>query len=177
MEALEQLRAQYAGKSSAEIRALIKGNKAFRQTLATLYVRVFKKRLNTDCSNCWLDAFVLLMRTSKKQLEAMKNRLFELKAGALLIDVERGENSKMATQHNLTDELALYHLRTNPKCIRLFTKYPENWQEMVKEAQEVAEGVEDAPDAELAPDAEDAKEADTEAQEVAEKPKAKRAKK
>ena len=106
----------------------------------------------------------------------MKNRLFELKAGALLIDVERGDNSKMATQHNLTDELALYHLRTNPKCIRLFTKYPDNWQEMVKEAQEVAEGVEgveDAPAAELAPDAEDAKEADTEAQEVAEKPKAK----
>ena len=173
MEALEQLRAQYAGKSSAEIRALIKGNKAFRQTLATLYVRVFKKRLNTDCSNCWLDAFVLLMRTSKKQLEAMKNRLFELKAGALLIDVERGENSKMATQHNLTDELALYHLRTNPKCIRLFTKYPANWQELVAEKEEEApnemsgEGDDsDKPTAE-----------GTEAQEVAEKPKAKRAKK
>ena len=33
--------------------------------------------------------------------------------------------------HNITDELAVYHLRTNPKCIKYFSRYPENWQELV----------------------------------------------
>lgn len=136
MEALEQFRAAYGGLSSAEVRKLIKEDAAFKSELARLYRTTFRKHLNTDCGNCWLDAFVLLMRTSKQKLQAMKERRFELKAGALLVDVVSGDNAKMATHHNLTDELALYHLRTNPKCIKLFAKYPAEWEELIKESTE-----------------------------------------
>ena len=94
----------------------------------------------------------------------------------MLVDVINGDNAKMATHHNLTDELALYHLRTNPKSIRLFSKYPENWQELAEAEAEPQPTNEDAP----AP----AEEAEVEVAELAEaeaepqpKAKAKRKKK
>ncbi len=85
-----------------------------------------------------MDAFVLLMRFDTSKLNAMKNRQFELKAGALLVDVKNGRNDLMATHHNLTDELALYHLRTNPKSIKHFAKYPKNWEELANKSSEEA---------------------------------------
>jgi hypothetical protein len=136
MEALEQFRAAYGGLSSAEVRRLIKEDKTFKHNLVALYRTTFHKPLNTDCGNCWLDAFVLLIRTSKQKLKEMKERRFELKAGALLVDVVKGDNALMATHHNLTDELALYHLRTNPKCIKLFSRYPADWEQLIKESTE-----------------------------------------
>ena len=94
----------------------------------------------------------------------------------MLVDVINGDNAKMATHHNLTDELALYHLRTNPKSIRLFSKYPENWQELAEAEAEPQPTNEEAP----AP----AEEAEVEVAELAEaeaepqpKAKAKRKKK
>ena len=63
----------------------------------------------------------------------------------MLVDVINGDNAKMASHHNLTDELALYHLRTNPKCIRLFSKYPENWQELAEAEAEPQPTNEEAP--------------------------------
>ena len=60
----------------------------------------------------------------------MKNSLFELKEGVILYDVVNHDTSKNAVRQNLTDELALYHLRTNPDYIKHFTKYPENWYEL-----------------------------------------------
>lgn len=186
MEALEQFRKSYGGLTTSQVRTLIKEDAGFRNTLASLYRQCFHKHLNTGCSNCWLDAFVMLRRLTKQTFEDMKNRLFELKAGALLVDVINGDNAKMATHHNLTDELALYHLRTNPKSIRLFSKYPENWQELA-EAEAEAEPqptneAEPAPTEEEAPAP--AEEAEVEVAELAEaeaepqpKAKAKRKKK
>ena len=184
MEALEQFRKSYGGLTTSQVRTLIKEDAGFRNTLASLYRQCFHKHLNTGCSNCWLDAFVMLRRLTKQTFEDMKNRLFELKAGALLVDVINGDNAKMATHHNLTDELALYHLRTNPKSIRLFSKYPENWQELAEAEAEP----QPTNEAEPAPAEEDApapaEEAEVEVAELAEaeaepqpKAKAKRKKK
>lgn len=139
MEALEQFFATYGSMSTKEARSLIANDAGFRQQLESLYRATFKKRLNKGCSNCWLDAYILLLRTEKNRLKAMKDCKFELKAGALLVDVVNGDNAKMATRHNLTDELALYHLRTNPKCIRLFSKYPDDWQAQAEESAPKAE--------------------------------------
>ena len=162
MEALEQFRKSYGGLTTSQVRTLIKEDAGFRNTLASLYRQCFHKHLNTGCSNCWLDAFVMLRRLTKQTFEDMKNRLFELKAGALLVDVINGDNAKMATHHNLTDELALYHLRTNPKSIRLFSKYPENWQELAEA--EAEPEPQPANEAEPAP----AEEAEVEVAELAE---------
>ena len=39
------------------------------------------------------------------------------------------DNTRLVTRLNLTDELAKYHLGTNPDYIKFFSKYPENWRE------------------------------------------------
>lgn len=127
-ETILQFRTEYAGYTSTAIRTLIKESAEFRTRLESLYYEAFHKRMNQKCTSCWLDAFVVLMRYDINKIASMASRQFELKAGALLIDVVKGDNDLMASHHNLTDELALYHLRTNPKCIRLFAKYPDNWE-------------------------------------------------
>lgn len=142
MQALEQFRLVYAGRSSAAVRALIREDAEFRKLLESLYERYFHRKLNKGCTSCWLDAFVLLMRFDTSKLKIMAERKFELKAGALLIDVKAGRNDLMATHHNLTDELALYHLHANPKCIKHFSKYPANWEELSKIRQEVTQPAE-----------------------------------
>lgn len=139
MDAIKQFRFRYASASSAEVRTLIKEDKEFRGQLERLYERYFHRKLNKGCTSCWLDAYVLLMRYDINKLTQMADRQFELKAGALLVDVVSGANELMASHHNLTDELALYHLRTNPKCIKHFAKYPENWEELVKPAEQTAD--------------------------------------
>ena len=60
----------------------------------------------------------------------MEKPLFELREGVILYDVVNHDTSKNVTRQNLTDELALYHLRTNPDYIKHFTKYPDNWYEL-----------------------------------------------
>lgn len=128
MEQLEEFRARYCGLSLSDVRRLVKSDAAFRQQVETLYVCIFHRPLNKRCSDCWLDAFLLLRRTPTDYLMAIKQRQFELRYGALLIDVVDHDDRKMVSAHNLTDELALYHLRTNPRCIDKFTRYPDNWK-------------------------------------------------
>ena len=138
-EKITQFRNEFAGYTSAAIRSLIKESAEFRTRLERLYLEAFRRRLNKGCTSCWRDAYVLLMRYDIEKLTTMASRNFELKAGALLIDVKKGANDLMATHHNLTDELALYHLRTNPKCIKMFSKYPENWEELANADAEAPE--------------------------------------
>lgn len=130
--------AKHAGQTYSQIRDLIRDDPEFRARLETLYEGVFHRRLNKGCSSCWLDAFVLLRRTDIEKLKAMAKRQFELPAGALLIDVVNHDDAKTATHHNLTDELAAYHLRTFPGYITKFSRYPKNWREVV--------GLDPAPD-------------------------------
>lgn len=59
----------------------------------------------------------------------MQNTEFELRYGAVLIDPQ-GDAKKTATAANLTDELALYHLRTHPNCIKSFIRFPKNWEQL-----------------------------------------------
>lgn len=53
---------------------------------------------------------------------------FGLRAGALL----RGETmDKNMTNLNTTNELSLYHLRRDPRCIKFFYKVPDNLDELL----------------------------------------------
>lgn len=116
--------------SSTQVRELIRDDADFRRETERLYVGIFHQSLNKSCSNCWFDAFILLMRTDLNKLNAMKEKRFDLRAGAVLYDVVNHDPAKTVTHHNITDELALYHLRTNPDYIKFFNLYPENWQEL-----------------------------------------------
>ena len=131
MEELDRFMAEYAGHTFSQIRDLVRTDPEFRARLETLYAGVYHRRLNKGCTSCWTDAYVLLRRTNIETLKTMAKRQFELRAGALLVDVVNHDNAKMATHHNLTDELAIYHLRTCPGYITKFSKYPANWREVV----------------------------------------------
>lgn len=126
---LQEYKQKYAGLSSADVTRLVASDAEFRNATEANYTAYFRSELNTKCGDCWKDAYVLLMRrTPDTNMET--ERQFELKAGALLRDVRTFANDKLATRLNLTDELALYHLGTNPGCIGSFSKYPDNWQEL-----------------------------------------------
>jgi hypothetical protein len=61
-----------------------------------------------------------------------KKSLFWLLAGALLQDTVNYDNDLLCSNANITDDLALYHLKTNPKCRRLFQEVPENVDELIE---------------------------------------------
>ncbi|MDE6499778.1 MAG: hypothetical protein K2K83_03630 [Rikenella sp.] len=144
---LEQFRTRWRSLTFSDVRRMVKSDAAFRQEVEALYVSTFHRPLNKRCSDCWLDAFVLLRRTPTDELMAIRNRQFELRYGALLIDVVDHDDRKMVSAHNLTDELALYHLRTNPRCIDKFTKYPANWKKLAARSGRKSAGAEGEPTA------------------------------
>lgn len=162
MKALEQFRSEFSSYSSAQVRELIRTDGQFRQRLETLYESVFHKKLNKGCTSCWLDAFVLLRSKSIEKLTTMAKRQFELKAGVVLRDVVNHDDALLATHHNLTDELAIYHLRTNPNCKSKFSKLPSDWERRVAAAaaaaaadKQAAEHAEHAEHAEAAVEGDD----------------------
>lgn len=129
MKEILSFRDRYAKLTRQELREKIKHELAFRQELEALYERATGLKLNKSCSDCWMDAYIVLMTI--KQITTMQEKNFELKAGALLIDVVSHDNAKLCSRHNLTDELALYHLKTNPACRKKFSKVPENLDELL----------------------------------------------
>lgn len=142
---IEAYRQQYNGMSATQVRGLISSSKEFRNETEKLYTSIFRQKLNKNCGDCWMDAYILIMRTNPEKLKAMQEKIFDLRAGAVLID-PHGDNKKTATHHNLTDELALYHLRTHPDCIKLFSVYPQNWEEMALQSGIKANGIEPVKD-------------------------------
>lgn len=124
-------KSRYSGLTQAQIRELASESSEFRVETEMLYRKVSGSPLNKNCTECWVDAYAVIIKSDPDKVERRAARKFDLKAGALLIDRVKGDNSKMCSMHNITDELAIYHLRTNPKCIKYFSRYPENWQELV----------------------------------------------
>lgn len=125
-----QFKQSYGGLSFGELTELVRTSAEFRGDLRTMYEGIFHDTLNHRCINCWWDAYHVIVTTSTERLEKMNNRLFDLRAGCVLIDVVGHDGAKTCTHHNITDELALYHLRTHPEYISEFAKYPDNWQEL-----------------------------------------------
>lgn len=125
----EEYKSRYKGLSQSEVRKLARTDADFRDTTERIYVNSFHAALNKSCGDCFCDAYALIMLTSNDKLMEHSTRHFELRAGVLLRDVRKDDNSKLCTHHNLTDELALYHLGTNPGNIKFFSKYPADWEE------------------------------------------------
>ena len=128
---ISDYKSRYSGLTQAQIRKLASESSEFRVETEMLYRKVSGSPLNKNCTECWVDAYAVIIKSDPDKVERRAARKFDLKAGALLIDRVKGDNSKMCSMHNITDELAIYHLRTNPKCIKYFSRYPENWQELV----------------------------------------------
>lgn len=113
----------------SELSLALKTDEALRSNIEALS-RVYLHRTVSGCNSCYADAYMELIHLNIDKVMAQENSKFKLKAGALLRDVVNHDISLTTTQHNLTDKLALYHLKTNPEYAPLFEKLPRNWQKL-----------------------------------------------
>lgn len=133
IEQLQQLkteRSKYAG--SAELYRALKNDLALQRAVREL-TKYFLKREVRGCSNCLFDAYMELIHFNLdnkeifKKIMTQENCKFSIKKGILISD---GNSANLLSNANITDKLALFHLKRNPKLIGKFDRYPENWEEL-----------------------------------------------
>lgn len=88
-----------------------------KDKIRAAYRQITGESLTTNCGTCLIEALFKI----KKMMEK-KPCKYLLKPGALLQAF--GDESKTATNANLTDELAQWHLKNNPGTKILFSKMP-----------------------------------------------------
>lgn len=80
------------------------------------------------CLSCPSD--IAYMISSLKLIYKMNN--FEFKKNAAQYKNLKGDKTTISNG-TMTDEKAIEFLKTNPERIVLFSKYPENWESLIKE--------------------------------------------
>ena len=129
LQALQTNKAQYP--NSRVLMQSLKTDFTLRKEIEALS-KEFLQRTVRGCSNCYYDAYFELINLTPQKIMSTTSSQFSLKRGALLRDVINQDVSKYMSFENATDELALYHLRTNPSCVKYFCRLPENWKELVE---------------------------------------------
>lgn len=79
------------------------------------------------CLSCPSD--IQFMISSLKQFYKMVN--FEFKKNAAQYKNAKGDKTTISN-NTMTDEKAIEFLKTNPERIKLFSKFPENWKELIE---------------------------------------------
>ena len=114
-----------------ELITFLKNNETWRNEIETLR-KVFFHKTVSGCSNCYFDAYMQLISLKiNYAMEKLKCQ-FLLLAGALLHDVVNFDNDLLMSNANITDDLSLYHLKTNPNCRQFFQTLPENVDELIE---------------------------------------------
>lgn len=128
-----------------QLRQMARSDGQFRSATSSLYRRINGQNLAVSCADCYADAALSLLKNIAKNIAKMETR-YKLKGGAFILRDARNVNdsTRMATRHNLTDELAKYHLYTNPACVQYFAELPENWEQEVAEYGRKLDGVAEA---------------------------------
>lgn len=109
----------------------------YGRQLAEAYWELFNLRV---CLSCYGDVTTMIYKL-KKYYNMITN--FQLKKDAYY----RLEKGKAGTISNdtMTDELAIAFLKVRPERIELFSKYPDNWEELIsdepKEIEIPSEGI------------------------------------
>ena len=115
---LQRNRKRYINGSALDF--ALRNDNVLRGEIDFLAEKFLNKKIS-GCINCYTDAYFELLTLDKKMAIEKQKCVFRLRAGALIKDVN-GDRSKMMSNHNITNELALYHLRTNPHCRKFFDK-------------------------------------------------------
>lgn len=115
---LQRNRKQY--ENGAALDFALRNDNVLRGEIDFLAEKFLNKKI-AGCINCYTDAYFELLTLDKKMAIEKQKCVFRLRAGALIKDIN-GDRSKMMSNHNITNELALYHLRTNPQCWKFFDK-------------------------------------------------------
>jgi hypothetical protein len=100
-----------------------------KKLITDIYFRLLAKKPK-GCNNCWADAMIEIINISKKIIMDKLSCDYAVRAGYLARD-RFGDAAKNMTQHNITNELAEYHLATNPGIDKYFTRLPDDWQDRV----------------------------------------------
>lgn len=127
------MRGQFANES--KLVDAIRTNDELRNEIEALSEHFLGRKVS-GCPRCYGDAYIQLIHLSKTKIMVIENCKFHLRAGALLRDVENFDTSKNMTNANISNDLALYHLRTNPSCRELFDALPDNVDELIAQEQE-----------------------------------------
>ena len=128
LKKLQEESNQFANPS--ELITSLKTNLALRNEIEFLSKAIFHKSVS-GCSNCYFDAYIQLKSLNIDTVMEKIKCLFLLLAGALLHDVINQDNDLLCSNANITDDLALYHLKTNPGCRKYFQELPENVDELI----------------------------------------------
>lgn len=100
-----------------------------RKFLEALHKEIFHKVITiTGCADCYRDAYIILFNKLKKDGKMPEQANFVLRAGVLLHTFGSSEYYV----HEVPDEVALAHLKSNPDAIKKFIHYPNNWKELIE---------------------------------------------
>jgi hypothetical protein len=94
----------------------------FRKEIEVLYKHFFG-RIISGCKNCYVDALIELC-VIKKETAMAKTTLFVVRRGKILKDIVKNDARLNLVRGNETEELALYHLHTNPNSAKFFEVLP-----------------------------------------------------
>lgn len=129
-ERVERLKEQVGHFANARLLTNeLSKNSELRNEIRSLYALIYGRQL-TGCINCITDAVFEIL--NKKNIMELKPKEYLLPAGALLHDVVNMDSAKAMSNANISEELALYHLATNPGCEARFIRLPEDWKQRVE---------------------------------------------
>ena len=93
----------------------------------------------TSCGDCYRDAAIEIYLYLKRNGRMKEKSNYALKNG-ILLQPEFGKSS-FYTNANLTDEVAEKYLAKHPENINMFSVYPNDWVERVKERETPTFGI------------------------------------
>lgn len=116
--------------NGASLDLSLRNDKALRAEIEFLAFALLERKVQ-GCLNCYTDAYFELINFDEKMAMEKTTCIFHLKNGVLLKDI-KGDKAKMMSNYNISNELALYHLQTNPNCKRFFDR-PSNIDAVIEE--------------------------------------------
>lgn len=129
LETIQANKKQFANGS--ELFNACKTDSTLRHEIEVL-AKYYLNRKVSGCQNCYMDAYVELINYNLEKAMSKDTCKFKLRAGALLHDVVNFDNDLLCSNANITNELALYHLKTNKNAKKYFQTLPEDVDDLIE---------------------------------------------
>jgi hypothetical protein len=101
-----------------------------KQQIKTVYKELFGELFNLRCGSCYIAACIKIVKFANpkpiKNIKVMATLDYQLKPGAILQAFGHREKNVFKAEQ-LTNDLAEWHIKNDPSCIRKFAKLPGNF--------------------------------------------------
>ncbi len=104
---------------------------ALKVQLLSFYRYIFQEQPCGGCANSIVNYYSKLKAEGMAKLLLKVERDFDFKDN-ICIQVKFGAKDHY-TNHNLTNDIAIEILKFNPKRIKLFKRFPANWEQLILE--------------------------------------------